>query len=316
MQKERDSKRRTTTTTETSLRETDDYAYFSVQSSSEEKRRRLLKYGVDDSKKIVRTTSTMAPGQMNPDTVVIGTSDALEKTYLRLTDEVDPATVRPLDVLKQSLEYVLNRWDQEKDYLYICEQLKSIRQDLVVQRIFNSFTVKVYETHARIALRNDDIAEFTQCQSQLRPLYEDHQLGNADTINEFLAYRLLFHLKTNTMVELNLEIHMLSPEQRRIPVVAHAIQTCLAWSSLNYAAFFRLYRQAPNLGSILMDAFVSKFRQQALQAMASAYRELEIDLLQQALSFDGRAELLEFMGRLGYAADTTGTKLLPAEQTC
>jgi hypothetical protein len=83
---------------------------------------------------------------------VVGTSTKLEKNYLRLTSAPDPATVRPLPILKQTLDLLKEKWNTEQNYTYICDQFKSMRQDLTVQRIKNEFTVKVYETHARIAL--------------------------------------------------------------------------------------------------------------------------------------------------------------------
>jgi hypothetical protein len=48
--------------------------------------------------------------------------------------------VRPEDVLEKALAMVET---SEKNYLYKCDQLKSIRQDLTVQRIQNELTVKV-----------------------------------------------------------------------------------------------------------------------------------------------------------------------------
>ena len=61
-----------------------------------------------------------------------GTSKALEKEYFRLTRVPDPSTVRPESVLKQSFQMVKERWKNTEDWDYVCEQMKSIRQDLTV----------------------------------------------------------------------------------------------------------------------------------------------------------------------------------------
>jgi hypothetical protein len=85
----------------------------------------------------------------------------LEKSYLRLTSvrnispplhsitnliyqfwsgavrrpdsqEPDPADVRPLPVLRQTLDLLKKKWKEEENYAYICDQFKSLRQDLTV----------------------------------------------------------------------------------------------------------------------------------------------------------------------------------------
>lgn len=42
------------------------------------------------------------------------------------------------------------------------DQLKAIRQDLVVQHISNKLTVKVYELNARVAIFANDMNELNQ----------------------------------------------------------------------------------------------------------------------------------------------------------
>ena len=105
--------------------------------------------------------------------MIVGTSTKLEKPYLRLTTAANSWTIRPLKVLKLALENVISKYlantsgDNTSNYEFACEQLKSIRQDIVVQGINNRFAAHVYETHARMALESGDLEEFNQCQSRI-----------------------------------------------------------------------------------------------------------------------------------------------------
>lgn len=80
---------------------------------------------------------------------VVGTCQKLEKDYFRLTSAPLPSAVRPESVLRKALEFILHRWESDEvDYLYMCSQLKSIRQDLTVQHIENG---KEYLDHVSMA---------------------------------------------------------------------------------------------------------------------------------------------------------------------
>ncbi|PIA56322.1 hypothetical protein AQUCO_00700568v1 [Aquilegia coerulea] len=198
---------------------------------------------------------------------VRGTCQEIEKRYLRLTSAPDPATVRPEEVLEKALQMVLS---SQKNYLYKCDQLKSIRQDLTVQRIRNELTVKVYETHARIALEAGDLPEYNQCQSQLKILYAE---GIKGCHMEFSAYNLLcVILHSNKSRDLVSSMARLSAEAKKNPAVKHALEVRAAVTSGNYVLFFRLYKTAPNLNTCLMDLYVEKMRYEAVKCMSRSYR--------------------------------------------
>ena len=70
--------------------------------------------------------------------MAVGTCRKIEKDYFRLTSAPDPATVRPEAVLKLALAQIKDKWaSKTSEYLYICSQLKAIRQDVLVQHIQN-----------------------------------------------------------------------------------------------------------------------------------------------------------------------------------
>ena len=89
---------------------------------------------------------------MDTEGPVVGRCMTLEKRYLRLTSAPDPNMVRPISVLEKTLEFLKKKWRTESNYSYICDQFKSLRQDLTVQHIKSDFTITVYEIHGRIAL--------------------------------------------------------------------------------------------------------------------------------------------------------------------
>ncbi|GAB5357689.1 hypothetical protein AAMO2058_000396000 [Amorphochlora amoebiformis] len=206
------------------------------------------------------------------DNPIVGTCTRIEKSYFRLTTAPDPAKIRPQRVLWQSLEYVKRRWAHDEDYEYAKDQLRSIRQDLMVQGLQNTFVVEVYETHARIAIEADDHEELRVCIDRLDHLRSEAGLsGHAD---EFLAYNLLLHLHTKGSggVEAQRWIAEMRPDLRRSPAVAHAMRVWKARARGDYVSFFRLYQRAPNMSSYLMDEMAENLRERAISVIVGSYR--------------------------------------------
>lgn len=199
---------------------------------------------------------------------IVGRCQDLEKKYFRLTAPPNPDTVRPLAVLRKTLDLLKRKWKEENNYSYICDQFRSLRQDLTVQHIKNDFTVHIYEIHARIALEKGDVGEYNQCQTQLRALYSQ-KLGGHPL--EFKAYRILYFIHTCNRTDMNDVLADLTPAEKKDPAVKHALDVRSALALGNYHRFFRLYLDTPNMGAYLMDMFVDRERLAALANICKAY---------------------------------------------
>ncbi|KAJ5090535.1 hypothetical protein N7532_009219 [Penicillium argentinense] len=208
---------------------------------------------------------------------VIGRCETLEKNYFRLTAPPNPDT----------------KWKQQGNYTYICDQFKSLRQDLVVQHIENDFTVNVYELHARIALEKGDLGEYNQCQTRLRRLYAQ-KLGGHPT--EFKAYRILYFIYTRNWTAINDTLAEITAEDKKNAAVSHALEVRSALAMGNYHRFFQLYLDTPNMGAYLMDMFVDRERLSALAAMCKAYKlGLELRFITEELGFESDEQAARFI---------------------
>ncbi|KAK6509861.1 hypothetical protein TWF481_004590 [Arthrobotrys musiformis] len=225
---------------------------------------------------------------------IVGRATNLEKRYLRLTSAPDPDTVRPLPVLEKTLELLKSKWKAENNYSYICDQFKSLRQDLTVQHIKNDFTINVYEIHARIALEKADLGEYNQCQSQLANLYSEKIPGGHP--HEFKAYRILYLLHTCNRSNMNDILATLTPAEKEDRAILHALAVRSAVAGGNFHRFFKLYLDAPNMGGYLMDSFIDRERLAALAAICKSYRpDVPFRHITEELGFENDAECEAFI---------------------
>ncbi|KAF2714281.1 hypothetical protein K504DRAFT_370618 [Pleomassaria siparia CBS 279.74] len=257
-----------------------------------EKRKQRFQLGKSGNKATASGSDYEAEMPTGP---VVGLNENLEKPYFRLTAPPKAETVRPLRVLQKTLIHLTRKWKDESNYNYICNQFKSLRQDLTVQHIKTSFTVKVYEIHARIALEKGDTGEYNQCQTQLRALYTQNLGGHP---HEFLAYRILYFVYTCNKTDMNDLLAELTPADKAHDWIRHALDVRSALALGNYHKFFKLYLEANTktyMGVYLMDMFIERERFNALANISRAYITVTMRFLTDELAFENEVDCREFL---------------------
>lgn len=240
--------------------------------------------------------------RFDKDKSIVGRCQSLEKSYLRLTSEPNPDLVRPLNVLKKAYAMLMRKYQKKQtSYQYLCDQFKSMRQDLRVQMIENQFTIKVYESHARIALENGDLGEFNQCQSRLITLFELPTI-KPSFLEEFTSYRILYYMLTDDNGSMNTLRLKLMTESHAI-FKNHMVKTAfeLAHARLmgNYHRFMKIYSSMESLGKTLVDAFIDKEKLKSLVVICKSYNQIGLDFLMQEFQMSDSKELMEFFKQRG-----------------
>eukprot|EP00917_Polyrhabdina_sp_WS-2016_P001408 GHVP01002911.1.p1 GENE.GHVP01002911.1~~GHVP01002911.1.p1 ORF type:complete len:681 (-),score=74.43 GHVP01002911.1:53-2095(-) len=231
----------------------------------------------------------------------IGISTTLEKSYLRLTDNVDFSLVRPIRILRQSLEHCFSKYRQRgDDWAYLEDQLRSIRQDLTVQGIRDEFAIEVYERNAKIALENSDLSQFNQCQGQLMDLYRLNGVKiDEGSRAQFLCYRIVYLTLQELRMDLLRLIGELTNREANHPLVLLGTRFRKAYVEGNYERFLKLRKEADAHCNMLIGVFLPKIRMMYLVTISKAHFKLSAAVINKRLQFENASQCLQFLLKQG-----------------
>uniref|UniRef100_A0A7S1JQG3 SAC3/GANP/THP3 conserved domain-containing protein n=1 Tax=Vitrella brassicaformis TaxID=1169539 RepID=A0A7S1JQG3_9ALVE len=228
-----------------------------------------------------------------------GSSQAVEKPYLRLTGAPEPQNVRPQSVLETALPHVLEKY--KNDWHKLNDQLRAQRQDLKVQGIESPFAICLYETHARLCLKNGDLGQFNQCQTQLSQLYTKRNINQSNSHPaEFCCYLLLYlaHMEHDVpLVKMLASIPGEYYDDDGIKFARSMVSTLKYMKSDagNFVKYFKLARNAPYDVPDLLAIFAPSRRLKALTFLTKSFKLIRIDVLTRLLNFQSDEECVQFV---------------------
>jgi len=224
---------------------------------------------------------------------IVGTYTTLEKPYLRTTSIPDPSTVRPLHILKQSLDFIISNYVNNKNYEYISEQLRSMRQDLTVQHIEDEFCVKVYETHCQLALENNDWDNFNQVQHQLESLLLKG-FGSDESFEDISCYRIIYFAQNKDITGLYSFIPKIPENVLSSSMVQFSLRVWQAVSCVDLLGYIELMRNAPKLSNYIMLRSLNNLRKESLNRICNL-RSIKLSDFSELLGFENNFETKEFL---------------------
>ena len=183
--------------------------------------------------------------------------------------------VNPLPVLKDSLQFCLEKYHQNNNYEYISEQLRSIRQDLSVQHIEDPFNVEVYETHGKLAILNRDWGNFNQSMGQLEILYPKN-LGSFKNICEFWKYRIIYLVGIDDTDGLCSFIPKIDSNVLESKDVQFALKIWKIAQSEEWMRYFSIMKKSDELVAGVMSLKAQSLRITALSCTCRAVRKLTL----------------------------------------
>ncbi|KAF7837198.1 SAC3 family protein B [Senna tora] len=221
------------------------------------------------------------------------------KKYNRQAER-EAILIRPMPILRRTIDYLLNLLDQPYDdrflalYNFLWDRMRAIRMDLRMQHIFNQGSMTMLEQMIRLHITamhelyeyakgegfsegfdaHLNIEQMNKTSVELFQMYDDHRKKGiyVPTEKEFRGYYALLKLDKHPgykvePAELSLDLAKMTPEIRQTPEVLFARDVARACRTGNFIAFFRLARKSSYLQACLMHAHFAKLRTRALASL-------------------------------------------------
>ncbi|CAO2833098.1 unnamed protein product [Amaranthus hypochondriacus] len=263
--------------------------------------------------------------------------------------EVQPSDLRPLSVLKDTLDYLMKLLDSsDHSFLvlhdFIFDRTRSIRQDLSMQNINNEEVISMYEKMVRFHVKShhrlrrcegDDtilssihhlnMEQLTKCLASLYNLYDINRTFDFlfDNEAEFRSLYILLHLDSHshsTGESLSLWFSRLSS------FIISSKEMCFARKVLrffrvgNFWRFFHIVAsEATSLQLCALEPYIFEVRAQAIACINSSAYKLHpypLTLLSKILMIK-ESDLETFCNACGLqtSQDDMGNKVLPTKQS-
>ena len=249
-----------------------------------EKVSQMIKKGINNELKNIKTVDQTDTHRQ------VGNSKQLEKEYIRPASSPNLEEVRSVGALKKSLLHVAKRrkelqGDSRRDYTW--EQMRSIRQDLVIQGEHSEFAALCYVVHARFCIKDKDLQGLSVCLMKLSGLPGHGE----DPL--YVSMRIIMMALQTLCTDSSFHSEVVSYDGN-CEGIKSALELAAAINTFNVPMFSKFRKKAPQIIQELISMFVANFATQCYLSMLRSYRpELQQSAIAELLSQCGVATPVE-----------------------
>ncbi|XP_006006189.1 SAC3 domain-containing protein 1 [Latimeria chalumnae] len=246
-------------------------------------------------------------------------------------DSTRPDDLRPPSILLQTVHYLIEEVVSRTDapwieiYDFVFDRLRSVRQDLIIQRVRGKLCVAILEKTLRFLI----FASYRLCEEPLHLfdphmndphiqecfhwLLENYKLGKYENEAEFQSLYLLYNLGSMKALQDALLLPGKIRDSAQVKLALALNRSCL---ESNYVRLFRLARCLPFLHSCAFHRHAGYCRHHLLQIFTHGYSskncQYPLQRLTHLMATDGETVTSELCEKHGIAVNNNSVVFLKA----